>query len=203
MSQQDQGIKSISLKSSAELVIQYLRYALNYIIYQRELAPSNSFEVDKEYGLSLMRCTDEKIARYIASSLKHAENYINQRGLNELNFVIFNKGSMEVCEKWVFQIEYESENTISKTNRTNIQAEIRAVLRQIITSINFLPIIDSSHKFKIVFRPSSIQVVAQFPFEIFPYSLTILQSEELSFRKMSTSFHTVETKVVYKRLANN
>ncbi|XP_031783215.1 mitotic spindle assembly checkpoint protein MAD2A-like [Nasonia vitripennis] len=110
---------------------------------------------------------------------------------------------MVVCEKWVFQIEYESEKTKSKMNRTNIQVEIRAVLRQIITSTNFLPIIDSSHKFKIVFRPSSIQVVAQFPFKIFPYSLTILQSEELSFRKISTSFHTVETKVVYKRLANN
>lgn len=60
----------IVLKGSTDTVTEFFKYALSSILYQRGVYPSESFEGQKKFGLTVMTVKDPKLADYLATVLK-------------------------------------------------------------------------------------------------------------------------------------
>lgn len=62
--------QTITLKGSTDTVTEFFSYALSSILFQRGVYPSESFEGQKKFGLTVMAVKDPKLAEYLATVLK-------------------------------------------------------------------------------------------------------------------------------------
>lgn len=85
--------------------------------------------------------------------------WLLQQKVSKMSLVISNVTTKEVMERWDFKLEYEAKDV--KTNEKGevvgtkdikiVQKEIKDVLRQICSTVSFLPLLDCPCKYVIIY----------------------------------------------------
>ncbi|KAK9511551.1 hypothetical protein O3M35_000185 [Rhynocoris fuscipes] len=197
---------AITLKGSAKIVTEYLNFGINSILFQRGIYPPESFRNEEHFGLSIYVSSDEKINNFLQSIFSQIKDWLLKGKVKQLSLVITNLANKEVLERWDFKLQYEetisNETDIDKPIGTKdikvIQSEIRDVLRQICSSVSFLPLLDCPCAFDILTHTTPDAEVPNGWDEAGP--CFIANSEELRLRSFSTSLHRMDTVVSYKKI---
>uniref|UniRef100_A0A8D9E368 Mitotic spindle assembly checkpoint protein MAD2A n=1 Tax=Cacopsylla melanoneura TaxID=428564 RepID=A0A8D9E368_9HEMI len=211
---------AIILKGSAKLVTDYLHFGINSILFQRGIYPPETFKHEEHFGLTIYVSTDKDILNNINTVLGQIKDWLLQEKVQKLSMIINNRNTKEVLERWDFKLQYEksmdennaaSLNTGGKTDSNPndekekigtkdikvIQREIRDVLRQITSTVSFLPLLDAPCEFDcLVFTTPDTHVPENWK-ETEP--VFIANSQEVQLRSFSTSLHKMDTVVSYKQ----
>lgn len=211
---------AIVLKGSAKIVTDYLFFGINSILFQRGIYPPEKFVQEEHFGLTIYVSTDEEIKCFINNILTQLKDWLLQEKVQKLSLVITNRNTKEVLERWDFKLQYEksaekadAENVSAaansaKTSQENekekignkdikvIQQEIRDVLRQICSTVSFLPLLDAPCVFDcLVYTKQDTSVPDNWK-DTEP--VFIANSQEVQLRSFSTSLHKMDTVVSYK-----
>ncbi|KPJ14927.1 Mitotic spindle assembly checkpoint protein MAD2A [Papilio machaon] len=204
MSQQ-QTKNSITLKGSAQIICEYLRFAINSVLFQRGLYPPESFKAEQEYGLTLLISEDPLIKGFISDILRKSEEWILKKEVKKLSLVIINVSNKEVLECWDFNVQYEEGDVVlskeknekvSSKDLKKIQLEIRDVMLQVAATISYLPLLDCRCSFDIYVHANPECNIPEKWMEAAPISITNAQNVQL--KSFSTNLHKMDTVVTYK-----
>ncbi|PON82773.1 Mitotic spindle checkpoint protein Mad [Trema orientale] len=136
----------ITLRGSAAIVSEFFGYAANSILYNRGVYPEESFVKVKKYGLPMLLTQDEGLKSFIANLNAQLSEWLEAGKLQRVVLVIMSKSTNEVLERWNFSIETDSEVVEKGVSREKsdkeIMREIQAIMRQIASSITYLPCLD-------------------------------------------------------------
>ncbi|KRT82941.1 hypothetical protein AMK59_3596 [Oryctes borbonicus] len=192
---------AITLKGSSQIICEYLDYGINSILYQRGLYPPESFKTTENYGLTILMSQDNKIKEFLSTTLNQLKEWLVQRIVTKVALVITNVKTVEVMERWDFIVEYEgdtsqgNEQTSSKPLK-QIKNEIRDVLKQIASSVAYLPLLDCLCSFDIQIYTKNDVVLPDEWADAQPANVKNAQSVKM--RSFSTNIHKMETVVIYK-----
>jgi len=191
---------AITLKGSAQMVTEFLGYSLNTILFQRGIYDPEKFSFAKKYGLRLQVTTDEGLQDYLKTVLSQLNGWLEQGSVKKLVLVISGLETEEVLERWVFDVQTESaaltDGEVPSKPEGEIQKEIAAILRQIISSVSFLPLLDCPCTFDLLVYTDSQLSVPKLWEESDPKYIT--KSNQVRLRSFTTSIHKLETSVAYK-----
>lgn len=88
---------------------------------------------------------------------------------------------------------------VSNKPEEEIQAEIRSILKQIVSSVTFLPIIDEPTVFNILaYTSQSAEVPADEWVDTDPLAIEAGKSQQVKLRSFSTDVHRIEAMVAYR-----
>ncbi|KAK8526342.1 hypothetical protein V6N12_020815 [Hibiscus sabdariffa] len=136
----------ITLRGSAAIVSEFFGYAANSILYNRGVYPEESFAKVKKYGLPMLLTQDEGVKSFISNLTAQLSEWLEAGKLQRVVLVIMSKASNEVLERWNFSIETDGEVVEKGVSREKsdkeIMREIQAIMRQIASSITYLPCLD-------------------------------------------------------------
>ncbi|XP_059162159.1 mitotic spindle assembly checkpoint protein MAD2A-like, partial [Physella acuta] len=177
-----------------------LDYGLNSILYQRGLYPPETFTHKQHWGLTMLVTCNKELQAFLDQILAQVKAWLTDMTVAKLVVVIKDISNNEVVERWQFDIQCDktvTDNTIREVSHKEIQDGIRAVIRQITASVTFLPLLESTCSFDIlVYTDKDLEVPAQWS-ETGPH--LIYNSEEVRLKSFSTSIHTVNAGVAFKK----
>ncbi|KAL5244169.1 hypothetical protein ACI65C_011579 [Semiaphis heraclei] len=201
MATKQQSQNAITLKGSAKLVMDYLNFGINSILFQRGIYPPESFKTEEHFGLSILVSTDSKIQQFLQPVLNQMKDWLLEQKIQKMSMVISNVNTKEVMERWDFKLQYEgtgdsNPDSVGNKELTTIQKEIRDVLRQICSTVSFLPLLDCPCAFDLqIYTKPDVDVPQEWSETAPSY---IANSQELQLRSFSTSLHKMDTIVSYK-----
>ncbi|XP_050432493.1 mitotic spindle assembly checkpoint protein MAD2A [Adelges cooleyi] len=201
MATKQQNQNAITLKGSAKLVMDYLNFGINSILFQRGIYPPESFKTEEHFGLSILVSTDEKIQQFLEPVLNQMKNWLLEQKIQKMSMVISNVTTKEVMERWDFKVQYEGSgdpnpDSVGNKELSTIQKEIRDVLRQICSTVSFLPLLDCPCAFDLqIYTKPDVDIPQEWAETAPSY---IANSQELQLRSFSTSLHRMDTVVSYK-----
>ncbi|KAK4704123.1 mitotic spindle assembly checkpoint protein MAD2, partial [Phenoliferia sp. Uapishka_3] len=202
--------RAIKLAGSVKLVSELFEYSVNSILYQRGIYPPEDFKFVKKYGLTLLTTSDERLEAYIAKVMGQVQTWILAGNISRLVMAIISKESRETIERWQFDINVEDvpkpgekENAApakpAKPEKTNaeIQKDIQDTIRQIVSSVTFLPVVEEKCVFNIlVYTDLDTKVPTEW-IDSDPHMISG-NAEQVKLRSFSTNIHTVEALVAYR-----
>lgn len=193
-------LTALTLRGSAEMVTEFFGYSINSILYQRGIYEPQTFTTVKKYNLPLQVTTDHQLQTYLNGVLSQMTNWLEAGAIKSLVLVISGLDSEEVLERWVFNVE-----TDQKTLQTNATVqldvdkankEIGALIRQITSSVSFLPLLEEPCSFDLlVYTPANINTPIKWE-ESDPQYIAV--SQEVRLRSFSTNAHKVQATVAFK-----
>jgi len=152
--------------------------------------------------------------------LNQMKDWLLDEKVQKISMVITNISTKEALERWDFNVKYEAgsesptdlqelkDTKVAKNGKVNdvtkngnkelkvIQNEIRDVLRQICSTVSFLPLLDCLCAFDLhIYTNRDCEVPEKWN-ETAPCVIT--NSQELQLRTFSTSLHHMSTVVSYK-----
>mmetsp|Transcript_52550 Transcript_52550/g.139981 ORF Transcript_52550/g.139981 Transcript_52550/m.139981 type:complete len:226 (-) Transcript_52550:278-955(-) len=194
---------TITLRGSIETVVEFFGYAINSIMYQRGLYPTESFSTVSKYGLSILVTKDKDLQAYIGEVLVQLKSWMVQSQVRKFVMVIVSQVTGATLERWTFALQVTSEaagkDEVPQTQADVVtcQKEIQAVIRQITASVTFLPLLEDSCTFDLlVFTDTWAEVPPAWD-ETDAMNI-VGGSEEVKLRSFSTKMHRVEGFVSYK-----
>ncbi|KAL5700285.1 Mitotic spindle checkpoint component mad2 [Ranunculus cassubicifolius] len=129
-------------------------YAANSILYNRGLYPEESFSKVKKYGLPMLLTNDDNVKTFITNLTAQLSEWLDAGKLQRIVLVIMSKATSEVLERWYFSIETDKEVVEKGVSREKsdkeIMREIQAIMRQIASSITYLPCLDEPCVFDVL-----------------------------------------------------
>ncbi|KAG6546463.1 hypothetical protein Mapa_012012 [Marchantia paleacea] len=190
----------ITLKGSAAIVSEFFCYAVNSILFQRGIYPTENFAKVKKYGLTMLICEDEKVKTFINTVTKQMGDWLETGSLERVVLVIASIASGEVLERWSFSIETDKEVTEKGVTREKpdkeIMTDIQGVMRQITSSVTFLPHLDEACTFDLlVYTPPDSKVP---PLWGESDARLINNPQVVKLRSVDTKVHRVDAMVAYK-----
>ncbi|KAH9810621.1 DNA-binding protein [Melampsora americana] len=213
----------ISLTGSTTIVSDYFHYALNTILFQRSIYDQNEFKMIKKFGLQMMLIEDIGILEYLNKINQQLKLWLNSGQLSKLVLVIQRKDNGETIERWEFDVtiektEEEVENQANPAEDQNhpvdpqikiskpkslieIQNEIQQIIRQIISSVSFLPIFEFPRTFKVLAYTKDLKDDFDEWKDSEAFDITE-GSERVKLKSFSTSLHKIDTAVNYKLSLN-
>jgi len=201
-----QQVKAITLQGSATIVVEFFKYAVNSILYQRGIYAPETFERTQQYGITLFTTKDDEIQQYFDKVLPTLEKWLGKGELKGVSLVITSAITGEHLEKWDFDIQTvptEGDTTITGRKRdygkkelAEIQKGIRNVMRQVTATVTFLPLLDQRCAFDIIIYLNKNASVADGWVE--QTDSLISNPEKVQLRSFSTSIHRVQASVTYK-----
>ncbi|KAJ6509465.1 spindle assembly checkpoint protein [Mycena vitilis] len=195
--------QAITLKGSTALVVEFFKYAVNTILFQREVYPSDDFHMVKKYGQVVLVTQDLALENYLEKILKQVQKWILTGSVTQLVLVILAKDTRTTLERWVFDIKLvepptDSTETTSKPE-AEIQSEIRAILKQIVSMVTFLPVMQEDKVFNILaYTSDSADVPAGEWADTDPLAIEASKSQQVKMRSFSTDVHRIEAMVAYR-----
>ncbi|KAI0053323.1 mitotic spindle checkpoint protein MAD2 [Auriscalpium vulgare] len=198
--------QAITLKGSTALVTEFFKYAVNTILFQRGVYPSDDFHMVKKYGQTVLVTQDLALENYLDRILKQVSKWLLTGGVTQLVVAIISKDTRTPLERWVFDInlvdqpttEHPSESAQAKPE-AEIQAEIRSILKQIVSTVTFLPIIDEATVFNILaYTSESADIPADEWVDTDPLAIEANKSQQVKLRSFSTDVHRIEAMVAYR-----
>lgn len=226
------ALSKLALKGSSKTVSDFFEFSLNSLLYQRGLYPPEDFQIVKKYGLQIYITTNDELKEYIRTIMQQVHKWIYRGNITKLVVPIINVDEDDVVERWVFNIEIrdEKDNRIEETAPENAavkepitnvsgtsksaatQKQIQHLIRQITSSVTFLPILEGPHTFTVLVYTSNGDQTIKIPNrwidtngdgkEIVIDSNDQLtestRKEEIKFRSFNTDNHNVDTFVSYK-----
>jgi len=195
--------KAINLKGSTKLVTEFFKYAVNTILFQRGVYPSDDFHMVKKYGQTVLVTQDLALENYLDKILSQVEKWIATASVTQLVLAIIAKESRATLERWVFDITLvespETSESIAPKPEAEIQEEIRHILKQIVSTVTFLPIMDEPTVFNILaYTSESADVPANEWVDTDPLAIEAGKSQQVKLRSFSTDVHRIEAMVAYR-----
>ncbi|KAI8883756.1 mitotic spindle checkpoint component mad2 [Backusella circina FSU 941] len=197
----------ITLHGSAEFVVQFFECCLHSILFHRGIYPADDFKVTKKYGMNVIITVNDELKEYIRKIFEQLEVWAKEGSICKLVVVIKEVETMEVVERWHFDIHIDEESgvpmieNIPPADATRIQksaeAEIRTVLRQIVSSVSYLPELTKDCTFNVlVYANEDVEVPSNWG-DSEP-NLIKGGGEHVRLKSFSTLVHTVDTFVAYR-----
>merc|ERR1712173_123707 len=130
-------------------------YAINSILYQRAIYPEEHFEAKKKYNLQIMVTKNNDLRAYLNKILQQMQQWLIKGNIRKFVLVIASIDDGTILERWNFDVE--TDQTMLDDEKSNgngnkkkikskkkamkeIQNEIRGIIRQITSSVTFLPL---------------------------------------------------------------
>ncbi|XP_073838793.1 mitotic arrest deficient 2 [Musca autumnalis] len=194
----------ITLKGSAQIIAEYLKYGINSILFQRGIYPAETFESTQQYGLTILMSKDPKIEEFLKKVLEQTEEWLSKNMINKVSMVITNAHTKEVLECWDFKMNAElgdgetvdPHKLTSSKELKRVQNEIRDVMRQISATVTYLPLLDCICTFDVMIHTLQTCDIPESWDETGPAFIQNAQAVQL--RSFSTGLHKVDTVVNYK-----
>ncbi|KAJ7487529.1 spindle assembly checkpoint protein [Mycena galericulata] len=196
--------QAITLKGSTALVTEFFKYAVNTILFQREVYPSDDFHMVKKYGQVVLVTQDLALENYLEKILKQVHKWILTGSVTQLVLVILAKDTRTTLERWVFDIKLveppaDSNEASTGKPEAEIQSEIRAILKQIVSMVTFLPVMQEDKVFNILaYTSDSADVPAGEWVDTDPLAIEVSKSQQVKMRSFSTDVHRIEAMVAYR-----
>ncbi|XP_017771351.1 PREDICTED: mitotic spindle assembly checkpoint protein MAD2A [Nicrophorus vespilloides] len=191
---------AITLKGSADIVCEYLDFGINSILFQRGIYPPEDFKPVENYGLTILMSQDSKIKEFLKVTLDQLNGWLVDRAVKKIALVISNVRTLDVMERWDFNVEYEGDTTdgaqTSEKPLKQIKNEIRDVLKQIASSVAYLPLLDCLCSFDIqIYTNDNVKLPTEWA-DTEPAHIKNAQCVKM--RTFNTQIHKLETMVTYK-----
>jgi len=196
--------QAITLKGSTNLVTEFFKYAANTILFQRGVYPSDDFHMVKKYGQTVLVTQDLALENYLDRILKQVNKWLLTGSVTQLVLAIISKDTRLPLERWVFDVNLveqpaDSAEPIPAKPESEIQAEIRYILKQIVSTVTFLPIIDTPTVFNILaYTHDSADVPVDEWVDTDPLAIEASKSQQVKLRSFSTDVHRIEALVAYR-----
>ncbi|KAJ7244726.1 spindle assembly checkpoint protein [Mycena haematopus] len=194
--------KAITLQGSTALVTEFFKYAVNTILFQREVYPSDDFHMVKKYGQVVLVTQDLALENYLEKILQQVQKWILTGSVTQLVLAILAKDTRATLERWVFDIKLVEPPADSKDAgkpEAEIQSEIRAILKQIVSMVTFLPVMQEEKVFNILaYTSDSADVPAGEWVDTDPLAIEASKSQQVKMRSFSTDVHRIEAMVAYR-----
>lgn len=191
---------AITLKGSAQIVAEFFNYGINSILYQRGVYPPEMFKRVQKYGLSILMTSEKALQQYLDTIMSQLKGWLEAKVVHQVVLVISSVDTKETLERWEFHIQSDNEMTTESKPKTkelsDIQNEIKSVIRQIVASVTYLPILETACAFDLLIYTNKNAKLPQKWADTSP--LLIEDSEMVRLKSFSTSVHTVDTAVCYK-----
>lgn len=159
-----------------------------------------SFETVEKYGLRLQVSADQQLQAYLTKILAQLQSWLETGAVKQLVLVINSVDTGEVLERWCFAVQTDEEvlETNGKRQKSEkvIQKEIGVILRQITSSVSFLPLLEGACAFDLLVYTKSDCAVPQAWEESSAHY--IAQSSEVRLHSFTTKVHQVAPSVTYK-----
>lgn len=204
MSQQ-QTKNSVTLRGSAQIICEYLKFAVNSVLFQRGIYPPENFKAEQNYGLTLFMSSDPQIHSFLSNLLSQSEEWIVNKKVKKLSLIILNVSNKEVLECWDFNVQYEEgdqklsnamKETVGSKDLKKIQQEIRDVMLQVAATVSYLPLLECRCSFDVLVHAIQDCDVPEKWAEAAPVQIANMQNVQL--KAFSTSLHRMDTIVSYK-----
>ncbi|KAH9837178.1 mitotic spindle checkpoint protein MAD2 [Rhodofomes roseus] len=196
--------QAITLKGSTNLVTEFFKFAANTILFQRGVYPADDFHMVKKYGQTVLVTQDLALENYLERILKQVNKWLLTGSVTQLVLAIISKDSRTTLERWVFDINLVEQPTNTSEPapvkpEAEIQAEIRNILKQIVSTVTFLPVIDEPTVFNILtYTTESADVPADEWVDTDPLAIEASKSQQVKLRNFSTDVHRIEAMVAYR-----
>ncbi|KAI0734473.1 mitotic spindle checkpoint protein MAD2 [Fomitopsis betulina] len=196
--------QAITLKGSTNLVTEFFKFAANTILFQRGVYPADDFHMVKKYGQTVLVTQDLALENYLDRILKQVNKWLLTGSVTQIVLAIISKDSRTTLERWVFDINLVEQPTDTSEPapvkpEKEIQAEIRNILKQIVSSVTFLPVIDEPTVFNILtYTTESADVPADEWVDTDPLAIEASKSQQVKLRSFSTDVHRIEAMVAYR-----
>ncbi|XP_055616336.1 mitotic spindle assembly checkpoint protein MAD2A [Toxorhynchites rutilus septentrionalis] len=195
---------AITLKGSAAIIVEYLNYGINSILFQRGIYPPEQFTSVQQYGLTILMSKDDKIKVFLQKVLDQVQEWLARNEVEKVSMVITNVHTKEVLECWDFKVLNETsfgpkmdpDNPTSSKELKKIQAEIRDVMRQIAATISYLPLIEQICTFDVLIHTLKNSEVPEQWNET--AEVRIQNAQTVQLKSFSTGLHKMSTIVNYK-----
>lgn len=190
----------ITLRGSAAIVCEFFGYAANSILYNRGIYPEESFVKVKKYGLPMLLTQDEGVKSFLAGLTSQLTEWMEAGKLQRVVLVIMSKTTMEVLERWNFSIQTDAEvvekELIKEKSDKEIMREIQAIMRQIASSITYLPCLDEPCVFDVL---AYTDMDVAIPFSWIESDAKLIKNPQMvKLHSFDTKIHKVDTLVSYK-----
>ncbi|KWU42145.1 HORMA domain protein [Rhodotorula sp. JG-1b] len=216
--------QTLSLKGSTRIVTEFFEYSVNSILYQRGVYPPEDFKQVKKYGLTLFTSVDEALERYVSTVMKQVQTWILAGKLDSLALIIMNRDTREVVERWQFDVQVEEPPELaaaagSSSGKENqgptpaagqasakpkgektpeqVQKDIQDIMRQITSSVTFLPALEEQYVFTILTYAKKDAEVPKEWLNSDPHMI-LGNAEQVKLRSFSTNRHKVQGLVAYR-----
>ncbi|KAI0695143.1 mitotic spindle checkpoint protein MAD2 [Cytidiella melzeri] len=196
--------QAITLKGSTNLVTEFFKYAVNSILFQRGVYPADDFHMVKKYGQTVLVTQDLALENYLERILTQVNKWLLTGSITQIVLAIISKDSRKTMERWVFDInlvEQPADASVPAPVKpeSEIQEEIRNILKQIVMSVTFLPVINEPTVFNILaYTSESADVPADEWVDTDPLAIEASKSQQVKLRNFSTDVHRIEAMVAYR-----
>ncbi|KAK8861549.1 hypothetical protein IAR55_002371 [Kwoniella newhampshirensis] len=218
MAQKQRTNQAITLKGSTALVTEFFEYSVNSILYQRGVYPSDDFRMVKKYGLPMLVTADDSLKEYLSTILSQVQEWLLSSSITRLVLAIKSIETGETLERWQFDIHAEDVASSSGSNNNpplpggpksgkkkektekEVQGEIREIMKQITSSVTFLPILEEECTFTLLAYTNDSEDVA-IPAtwdDADPHLIDRGKVEQVRLRSFSTNVHSLEAMVAYR-----
>lgn len=209
---------TLEITASSRVVSDYFEICLHNILFQRQIYPKEDFKVVRKFGLNLVYSANEEVIEYIRKIIKQLHRWIFNGKIQWLTMLIVSKETEQISEKWMFRIDLidekkehdnendSKENTVNKSSTfttksiSETQKEIQSIIRQISSSITFLPEFEEPQTFKIlVHTVGDIKSTQEWDDAKPLKELDGIGIESVEFDNFETNKHNISTFVTYKQ----
>jgi mitotic spindle assembly checkpoint protein MAD2 len=145
---------------------------------------------------------DEELRKYLDTVLAQARSWIEKGQLVQIVLVVLNSETEETLERWAFDIE-KGEKFEEGTSGKNVELDhktmqegMKAVVKQIVSTITFLPLIEAPVMFDLLFYTTpGVEVENWDPTK--PHMIKG-PSDSVKIRSWTSKIHQINTAVTYK-----
>lgn len=152
----------LHLKGSSKMVADYFEFAINTILFQRGIYPTEDFITVRKYGLPMVINDDNDVKQYLARIMHQLKRWVYLKKMRRLVVVLSLKSTGEVIERWQFDLDVVTEGLVTEELKQvdAVQREIQTIMRQITSSASFLPQLnDDEYTFNVLaYTAQDIQV---------------------------------------------
>lgn len=203
-------LSKLALKGSSKIVADYFEFAINNILFQRGIYPTEDFITVRKYDLPLLVTADDDVKQYIQQIMSQVKKWIYGGKIIRLVVVIINKSTTETVERWEFNIEIlnsgdnNTEEGETSKDKQQIQKEIQSIIRQITASVSYLPLLkDDEYTFNVLVYTDPKYNTQNIPKEWADTNgdAKLIEGgnvELVKFTSFSTDIHQIGTFVSYK-----
>ena len=164
----------------------------------------------KKYNLQIMVTKNKELQNYLNDILQQIQQWLLKGDIKKLVLIIASIDDGQPLERWLFDIETDKQYINNKNDENDIhkkinsaskplkeiQNEIRGIIRQITSSVTFLPLLECPCCFDIlVYRDKQCTIPKKWQ-ESQPKYIT--NSEMVRLRSFNTKIHKVDAMVSYK-----
>lgn len=124
-----------ALRDSTARVTEYLGFAINAVLYHRNLYPSNTFQEVQRHGVPLWITVNDTVKTYLSGILSQIAEWVAGQQVRKVVLPIKAIGARDTLEVWTFDIQ-----TLQSVNRTtDLGKDLLDMSKQISASASFLP----------------------------------------------------------------